>query len=77
MEVLVTILTGVVLFTIFAAVWFGVTAAFAWAIQFLFNYIMVNTNHAGNQISFWVAFAAVVLLGLVGGFFRNSGKSDK
>lgn len=78
MEVLVKILIGIVLFAFVVAMWFGVTAAMAWAVQHLFNYIMVNTNHAGNQISFWVSFAAVVLLGLIGDFFRGeSSKGDK
>ncbi|TXH08189.1 MAG: hypothetical protein E6R04_11510 [Spirochaetes bacterium] len=78
MEVLVKILIGVVLFALVVAVWFGVTAAMAWVMMHLFNYIMVNTNHAGSQISFWVSFAAVVLLGLIGGFFRSdNSKGDK
>lgn len=60
------------------AVWFGLTALIALAVQYLFNYIAVNTNHAGSQISFWVAFAVVVLLRLVGSFFSGgSSKSEK
>lgn len=69
---------GIFVFALWVGIWFGLTALMALAFKFLFNYIAVNTNHASSQINFWVAFAIVVLLSLIGSFFRgsNSSKSD-
>jgi ABC-type nickel/cobalt efflux system permease component RcnA len=69
---------GIFVFALWAGIWFGLTALMAWAFQALFNYIAVNTNHASSQITYWVSFAIVVLLSLIGSFFRgsNSSKSD-
>lgn len=68
-------LVGIFAFFLIGGVWFLLTALMAWAFQVLFNYIAVNTNHASSQISYWVAFASVVLLSLIGSFFRGSSSS--
>lgn len=69
-------LVGIFAFLLVGGVWFVMTALMAWAFQALFNYIALNTNHASSQISYWVAFAIVVLLSMIGGFFRGPSKSD-
>jgi hypothetical protein len=52
-------------------IWFALTALVAWLFKLCFNYIAVNTNHAGSQISFWVAFAIVILLRMIAAFFNT------
>ncbi len=72
MDIFVTVVTFIVMFLLVTAVALGMVAITAFAGQHLFNYIMVNTGHPQNQVTFWVACAAVLLLGLIGSFFRNS-----
>lgn len=55
----------------------GGSALMAYVGELLFNFIAVQTQHPGAQISFWVAWAAMFLLGLIAAPFRSSFTATK
>jgi hypothetical protein len=50
--------------------WVGVSAFVAFLVMKLFNYVAVQTHHQNVQITFWVAWAGMFLLGLIASPFR-------
>lgn len=63
----------VVCFTFFVAVSIGlaVGALVAWLAMLLWNFIVVSMQHPEIQVSFWVAWAVIILLGIIARPFRS------
>lgn len=57
------------------ALWVGVSALLALVASWLWNFIAVETNHPTAQISFWVAWAGMILLSLITQPFRVTVKA--
>ena len=53
----------------------GVSALLALVAMLLWNFIAVSTHHETAQVGFWVAWAAMFLLGLITSPFRATTKS--
>jgi hypothetical protein len=66
----VGIVVGVVL------IWAAITAVCALVGQFSWNTVVPSAFN-GPRLTFWQAFAGIVMLSIVGGFFRSSGGSSK
>lgn len=46
-----------------------VSSIVSWVGKLIFNFIMIETHHPAAQITFMVAWASIMLMGLVLGFF--------
>ena len=55
---------------IVTALWVGASAFLALGAAALWNFIAVETRHPNAQISFWVAWAGLVLLAIIAQPFR-------
>jgi uncharacterized membrane protein HdeD (DUF308 family) len=56
---------------LFLAVFFGIPALVQWCI----NSIAQNA-HSDFRMDYWLTFGCWIVLGLIGGMFRNSNKSS-
>jgi hypothetical protein len=66
------ILSFLVLATVMFVLMIGMSAFGAWLVMMLWNFIAVSMHRSDLQMNFWVAWAAMILLGLISGALRPS-----
>lgn len=66
---LLTCLVTAIILTAFDFLW-------AWLLMLLWNWVVPDVFH-GPMLTYWQAFVGVLLLSLIGGFFKGSTSSKE
>lgn len=55
----------------------GISALIAYIVMLLWNFIVVELHRADLQVSFWVAWAVMFLIGLISAPFRSRASTSR